>query len=615
MRAMTSMIAHRGPDDEGQRCFGPPGPRNGQGGGGTDDPGAWTAVLGHRRLSIIDLSAAGHQPMGDATGRYWIVYNGEVYNYIELRDELMSRGCSFRSSTDSEVVLQAFIHWGPGCLRRFNGMWAFAIYDAADGRLFCARDRFGIKPFNYACDLGCFAFGSEVKQLLALPWVGSQANHARLADFFLWGLENHTEETFFARVRALPASHYLELTRDDLANGHVEPRRYWAPSPVGDLGEARSFEAFRDLLSDSVRLRLRSDVPLGVTLSGGLDSSSVACLVGRLRQTGDGAAPFNAFNVEFGGAGYSERGFAEAAAGKAGAKIIVLRPNPADLARDWERFVWHMEQPFGALSYLSNFQIYRLIRENGIPVVLSGQGGDELLLGYERYRTYDAIFNFKAMRPLTALSEVVAARRHANMPLGVQLRYGLYFSLPYLRAIRRRRLVRPILNREFFLEYAGATKHLRCSMSVKDRDVLQEREMFHYQLPHLLHHEDRMSMAHSIEARLPFLDYRLLDLVLGQPTSLLFRDGWSKYLLRQAMDGILPVEIQRRPDKMGYDTPTGRLIRQNRERFLPLLARHRGDRVLDVPSLERLSQADGFDERLLCSAVSYLSWKEAFRVS
>ena len=616
LRAMMDLAIHRGPDDEGVALFGM-GRTLCQSGvpALAKDSGGWMAGLGHRRLSIIDLSSAGHQPMSDPSGRYWIVYNGEVYNFVELREELQKAGKVFQSRTDSEVVLQAFIEWGPKCLARFNGMWALAIYDRHERTLFCARDRYGVKPFYYACEKGRFAFASEIKQLLVVPWVGAKTNRARLADFFLWGLETHADETFFDRVQSLPGSHYLELTPEDLERGHFEPRRYWEPSPVESMDEKQAIESFRDLLSDSVRLRLRSDVSVGVTLSGGLDSSSVVCLAGEHKRLGQDESPLDAFNVEFEGAGYSERGFAEAAAHKAGARIIVLRPGQNDLARDWARFVWHMEEPFGSLSFFSNFQIYRLIREHGISVVLSGQGGDELLLGYERYRTYNMIFEFKARHPLAALKEISAARRHANMPLSMQAGHWLYFSLPFLRAIRRRRLVRSMLTREFFAEFSNETEHLRRSMIHPDRHTLQTSELFHYQLPHLLRHDDRVSMAHSVETRLPFLDYRLLDLVMGQATNLLFRDGWSKYILRQSMNGILPAEIQNRTDKMGYETPTGRLIRQNREIFLSLLARHRGDPVLDIPSIERRFESEGLNERLLCGAMSYLSWKETFAVS
>jgi len=615
LQKMTDLVAHRGPDDEGMVLFNTEGTGNVVTNKHVEASGPWIAGLGHRRLSIIDLSQAGHQPMRDASGRYWIVYNGEVYNYVEVREELQNLGRVFQSRTDSEVLLQAFIEWGPDCLSRFNGMWALTIYDCYTGTLFCARDRYGIKPFYYAFEKGRFAFASEIKQLLALPWVSRETNRDRLADFFLWGLETHTDETFFVSVRSLPGSHYVILSREDIVHGHFEPQCYWSPSKEGYLVDKQAINAFRDLLSDSVRLRLRSDVPVGVTLSGGLDSSSVICLAGEQRRKSGNVSQLDGFNVEFEGAGYTERHFAEAAANKAGARIIVLRPRSADLSRDWNRFVWHIEEPFSGLTYFSNFQIYRLIREHDIPVVLSGQGGDELLLGYERYRTYDALFKLKTMQPIEAFKEIIAARIHANMSFGMQFSYALYFYIPLLREVRRRYLVHPILKRDFYQEYKGQSGQLYASMIHRDRESLQQSEMFHYQLPHLLRHEDRLSMAHSVETRLPFLDYRLLELVLGQPTNLLFRDGWSKYILRQAMEGILPKEVQKRTDKMGFDTPTGGLIRSNREMFMPLLARHRNDKILDISSIERLFEFEKLDHRILCSALSYLSWKETFSVS
>lgn len=613
---MCQLAAHRGPDDEGLALFGAGGAlwRSGDG-NPAGCPGGWMVGLGHRRLSIIDLSPAGHQPMADASGRYWLVFNGEVYNYIELRRELEQVGKVFRSHTDSEVILQAYIAWGPACLRRFNGMWALAIYDRETGKIFCARDRYGVKPFHYACEAGRFAFASEIKQLLALPWLKAAANHARIADFFLWSLKTHTDETPFLGIRSLPESHYLEMTPDDLAAGRCEAKSYWSPSPGEAMEERDAVAAFRDLLSDSVRLRLRSDVPVGVTLSGGLDSSSIVCLAGEHRRANQDGSPFDAFNVDFELPGYSERQFAEAAAGKAGARMVVLRPGQADLARDWEKFVWHMEEPFEALSDFSNFQIYRLIREHGIPVVLCGQGGDEVLLGYDRYRTYDALFKLRSGHPWAALGGMMSTRRHASISLATQAAAGLYYSMPVLRAFRRRRLVQPFLNPGFFREFSGRTEHLLASTRHRNRQDLQMNELFHYQLPEQLRPEDRVSMAHSVETRLPFLDYRLLDLVLGQPMDMLIRGGWSKYILRQAMQGILPEEVRCRTAKMGYDTPTASLIRQNRKLFLPLLARHREDPVLDVPAIERSFDSPALDERLLCSAMSYLGWREAFSVA
>lgn len=606
---MSRLATHRGPDDEGAVLFAADGtPCTAD---ATDASVPSVAGLAHRRLAILDRSESGHQPMADSTGRYWIVHNGEVYNYREVRSELQALGCSFRSQSDTEVILQAYVHWGPACLGRFNGMWAFAIYDRAERRLFCARDRFGVKPFQYVALPRRFAFASEAKQLLELDWVPRRASLTLLADLFLWGLENHTDESFFEHVARLPASHYAVVDERALAAGRIEPVRYWEPQPEPVDNEHDAIERFRSLLHDAVRLRLRSDVPVGVTLSGGLDSSSAACVAGRVRAEGPGE-PLTAFHVEYEGAGYSERAFAARAAQASGASLVVLQPGALDLARGWEAFVWHMEQPVAGLSYYSNFQILRLIRDHGVPVVLSGQGGDELLLGYERYRTYELLFALRQGRLGRVFREIRHSRRHGSMPLVKQALYGLYFSLPCLRARRRRALVRPFLRRGFFEEFSRHETHLRREAVHANLRSLQESEFFHYQLPHLLHHDDRMSMAHAVETRLPFLDYRLLELVLGIPSALLLRNGWSKYLLRVALDGVLPDEVRWRNDKMGYETPTGRLIRANREMSLDLLARHSRDEVVDTAALAGRFDDERVDERLLCAALTYLCWKEKF---
>jgi asparagine synthase (glutamine-hydrolysing) len=271
-----------------------------------------------------------------------------------------------------------------------------------------------------------------------------------------------------------------------------------------------------------------------------------------------------------------------------------------------------MEAPSDGLSYFANYQIYRLIRERGVPVVLSGQGGDELLLGYERYRTYYLLFQLRARQYGRLLPEVFLARRHASMGLWKQFAYFAYFSWPKLRAARRRRVVQRYLRKDFFRQHSGRIEHLVRSMGPVDRLQMQQDEFFAYQLPHLLYFEDRASMAHSIESRLPFLDFRLLEFVLGQPLDLLLRHGWSKYLLRRAMHGMLPEVVENRTDKMGYDTPTGRLIRESRDTFLPLLRRHAGDPILDTEAVARDFDSPRIDEDFLCGALSYLSWREVF---
>ncbi|HAR97350.1 MAG TPA: asparagine synthase (glutamine-hydrolyzing) [Syntrophus sp. (in: bacteria)] len=604
LKTMNERAAHRGPDDAGWwACVGGvPHPEP------EALPGLAEAGLAHRRLAIIDLSPAGHQPMGSRDGRRWIVFNGEIYNHIELRADLEARGRTFRSRTDTEVVLEALDAWGLDCLGRFNGMWAFAVYDCREGSLLLARDRFGVKPLHYRGGPGRLAFASEIKQLLALPGPAPTLNMERAADFFLYGFSQHTPETFFEGILALPPGHLMTVSRSDLETGRFAPAPFWTPQPAPPLPAPEAVGAFGNLLSDAVRLRLRSDVPVGITLSGGLDSSCVAGFASRILEK---ERP-RAFTVVFDDAGYSERPWVEAVLAHTGMEGTWIRPGASEMGTEWNDFVWHMEEPFRSLSHYSNWRVFRKIREYGVPVVLSGQGGDELLLGYERYRTPALNFELRRGRVPAVAREVLKARRNASMGLLRQAAYWIYFSFPGLRAARRRRMVRPYLRKEFYREYAPRHETLKTAMTWRNRRELQEKEFLRFQLQNLLHHEDRVSMASSIETRLPYLDYRLFEFILGQDLGLLLHDGWSKYILRRAAEGVIPDAVRWRRDKMGYDTPTGRLLSENRAAFLDLFRRHADDPILNSPRLARDFAAGRVDELILCSAVSYLSWRERF---
>ena len=615
LTAMRDVVANRGPDDAGAVLFHgaevaahPPGP-------GRPD---WTegaqVGLGHRRLSIIDLSHAGHQPMADETGRYWIVLNGEIYNYLELREELIGRGCRFRSNSDTEVVLAAYAQWGEECLNRMNGMWAFAIYDRERETLFCARDRFGVKPFYYQARPGQFRFASEVKQFVRGGEPKPSLDPAVLADFLFWGFQDHREGTFIKGIRSLPGGHFLMLIREDIELGRAEPKRYWHPAPEEALGFEEAAERFRELLTDSVRLRLRSDVPVGITLSGGLDSSSITCLSAGLSR-GEGSAPLKAYSATFPDPKYSEEAFARAVVERAGVERVVIEPGGPQLSKDWESFVWAMDEPFMTLSFYANWKVYQRVREQGVPVILNGQGGDELLLGYERYRVPFFIHLAKRWSFGTLLSEIAQGRAHANMSLAMQLAYTAYFSSHRLRTARRLRLLKPYLTREFFEYGRRRREHVVRGPIVRPWPDVLIQEFEHYQLQHLLHHEDRVSMHYSIEARNPFLDYRLFNFVIGQDMRVLLRNGWSKAVLREAMKGVLPESVRLRSDKMGFDTPTGRLIRENAVFFSDLLSRHAGDPYVNAAALRRDLGRESTNETVLCSALSYLGWREAFGVT
>jgi asparagine synthase (glutamine-hydrolysing) len=550
--------------------------------------------------------------MTDGNG-LWIVYNGEIYNYLELRDELAGGGHRFRSNSDTEVILAAYRAWGPECLQRFNGMWAFAIYEPARRRLFLARDRFGVKPFYYRIRPGRLEFASELKQYAVLGDAPRTVNRKLLADLLFWKYETHTDESFFEDVRALPAGHFVLVDRTGIESGRLEPCRFWIPRPGAPLPPAEAASEFHRLFLDAVSLRLRADVPVGVTLSGGLDSSSITCLAALLRAA-SGAPPLRVFTAVFEGKGFSEEEYAAEVAAAARAEHTLIRPEHGVLASDWDRFIRTMDEPFSSLSYYANWKVYQKIREAGLKVILNGQGGDELLLGYDRYRVFLLHLLLRKLQVGRAIHEAEAAWRHAAIPVWRLLAYYGYFLLPRVRAARGLRRVKPYLKSDFFEFGKSRREHLVREATFPSRKALQEQEFASCTLPHLLHHEDRVSMGHSVEARLPFLDYRLFEFMLGQTDDLLVKNGWSKVILRESMAGILPERVRTRRLKMGFDTPTLRLLLANQDRFEGLLDRHGDDPLVDSQALRTAMRAGRADEHVLCASLTYLSWKEVFGI-
>jgi asparagine synthase (glutamine-hydrolysing) len=613
----TRAAAHRGPDDEGFALLGPRSFR--AWGGAVTEEGDGTreglhVALGHRRLSILDLSPAGHQPFSTADKRFWIVLNGEIYNYLELRAELERAGETFRSRTDTEVVLAAWKTWGESSLDRFNGMWSFAIFDRERESLFCARDRFGVKPFCYTLAPGKFAFASETKQILGEAGARPALHAPSLADFLCWGYQDHAPETFLDGIARLPGGHFLHLTGEDVRRGAAGPVRYWQPRPAPRMGADEAAGRFAEILRDSVRLRLRSDVPVSVTLSGGLDSSSVTCLASAFPATPEGG-PLRAFTVVYPDPRLSEETFARAVTARCGIELVPVRPESPELPSDWDRFVRAMDEPVDSLSYYSNWKVYESIQRQGVSVLLNGQGGDELLLGYERYRVPFFLHLARRGRLCALVSEALKGRRNASLGLLQQFAYALYFLSPGLRAARRLRLLRPYVRDDFYRlgrERAGTLAEASIALPWPEFLV---NEFERFQLPHLLHHEDGVSMHFAVEARNPFLDYRLFELVLGQDIRLLLHDGWSKALLREAMRGTLPETVRLRRDKMGFETPTRRLLCENFPLFSDLLDRNGNDRALDTAAIKRDFLSGRIHESVLCGSVSYLSWREAFGVA
>lgn len=541
--AMTARLAHRGPDGDGlwQSADG-------------------RAVIGHRRLKVIDLTDAADQPMADAAGRAVLTYNGEIYNYRELRERLRAEGAEFRSSGDTEVLLQAYLRWGEGALSELNGMFAFAILDTERRQLFCARDRFGEKPLYFADGDGFFAFASEIKALLALDGVGDTCDPTRALGFLANGRRglDDARATPFSGIRQLLPGEAMAVDLDSLA---VAISRYWTPKPdpaTALMNESDAVDRFRALLSDAVALRLRSDVPLGSCLSGGLDSSAIVCLV---RRHLGADVPYHVFSGRFPGHAADEGRWADIVATATAATVHVSRPTAEDLVSRLDAFAWANELPVGSASQYAQWCVFESAKEADVTVLLDGQGGDEVLGGYEQYfRSYlDAV---------RAEGEHVRADEEE---IAIRERYPM--ALPSTAERLKRALPRGF--RRSLARLAGKGSDFGFGLSSDMRHAVQNvptipnhtgagfhplsralaEDALEAHLPALLRYGDRNSMAHSREVRLPFCDHRIAEFAFSLPPRHLMGEAETKRMLRRAIAGIVPEAVRTRWNKQGFLPP------------------------------------------------------------
>lgn len=603
---MTNRIKHRGPDDEGYLFAGnnevswaygddtpeeviksdyPYSPKIHVNNVNFEDN--YKIAFGHRRLSIIDLSPAGHQPMSYADGKLWIIFNGEIYNYIELREELEKKGYLFKTKTDTEVILASYAEWGENCLNKFNGMWAFVILDLNKNIIFGARDRFGVKPLYYFKDDKYFSFASEIKALATLPFYNRGINGRAVFDYFVTGIEEYDNESFFKDIHELKPSHCFIF---NLNNGNFKIFKYY------ELYFFDDFEAYdskkvlnysietRKLIFNSIKIRLRSDVPVGTCLSGGLDSSTVACVIkGILRETslnqiGDRQKVFTA---SYPGKKIDESNWAKVVVDSTNSEWFLTFPKPDELIEDLEELVYFQDIPFGSTSIYAQYRVMRLAKENNVKVLLDGQGGDELFCGYNvYYKVYLAellmqrqfqIFlrEFKEIKnngvnPLKGILKNIIA---PILPLSIKKLF-MWIKFPLLDYLDNS-FLNSNINRVFIEETSN-----------KLNEFLH-KHITYLNLKSLLRYEDRNSMRFSIEARTPFADdVELIEYVFKIPSSYKIHDGWTKYLLRISMDGIIPPQIQWRRDKIGFATPEKEWLIKNKEFFREAL-RGRLDGFLD----------------------------------
>ena len=594
---MNDMIRHRGPDDEGFLLKGNFDATPLVLGGRDTQADAYQASvvyapigqldqfsdklvklsMGHRRLSIVDLSPLGHQPMSTVDGRYWIVYNGEVYNYLELRVELERIGCSFFSHSDTEVILQAYRVWGKGCLSRFNGMFAFLIYDSVKNILFCARDRFGVKPFYYRITEVGIGFASEIKQFTVLPDWSARMNGQRVYDFLNWGITDHTDETLFKGVFQLRGGQAFELCLDDFsstsnkfATGARLPVFTWYElKPRTFRGtEADAAEQFRAKLIDSVKLHLRADVPVGSCLSGGLDSSSIVCIANRLLHDQNAHLLQRTFSACTDVAKVDERKWIDIVVNATGVKAHYVYPALSGLFSDVADITWHQDEPFGSTSIYAQWNVFRLAAENKVKVMLDGQGADEQLAGYHGYFGPHLATLFKSLRWMTLLKEAKAMRRLHGYSYTTAAAYLASASLPEPIKNALRRATGRVEQSPGWLNMDALgceAQNPLLPIGAAGADTVQALSMAQLtasNLQMLLHWEDRDSMGHSIESRVPFLDYHLVEFVLGLPDEYKLSGGVTKRVLRDGMSGILPDAIRDRMDKIGFATPEETWLRE-----------------------------------------------------
>jgi asparagine synthase (glutamine-hydrolysing) len=568
-RAVTR-IRHRGPDDEGYMLFDAASGSTVAARGRDTDPSLdlpavaasgsarWSLGLGHRRLSIIDLSSAGHQPMASPDGRQWITYNGEIYNYRELRTELQGLGVKFRSASDTEVLLAAYRQWGNGMLQRLVGMYAFAIVDLSARVLFAARDPFGIKPFYFARTRDGLAFASEIKALLAFDGISRDADPAELFRFVRFGILDGADRTLFRQVEQLPAGHCIVV---DLSKPtEFVHTRHWAVPAVGaraGMTLDTAAEEVRRLLMTSVGLHLRSDVPVGTCLSGGLDSTIIAYA---MRQTLGPAGDLHTFTYHADDAKVSEAPFASLAASAVGAVAHTVTPTPQDIVDDLDDIVLCQDQPISGTSVYAQYCVFRLAHEAGVKVLLDGQGSDEFFGGYNtavsaQLASFMARGRFGAALQLGWAGTYVNDDARRRIVLAALGRFLPAAVAPLAMAAAGERVF-PGWVREPWFRDRGVTAAPR--VQGRGRNALHDELVHSVQtlsLPQLLRFEDRNSMRFSIESRVPFCVPAIAEFALSLPGEMLVTsDGETKSVLRRAFAGRIPAPIIERP-KVGFSTP------------------------------------------------------------
>lgn len=527
LRSMNDLIYHRGPDAEGFYIHNNLG-------------------FGHRRLSILDLSEQGNQPMDYS--HCTITYNGEIYNYIEIKNTLVSKGYSFRSDSDTEVILAAYTEWGVKCVQYFNGMWAFAIHDKKKDIVFLSRDRFGIKPLYFMEHAGTFYFGSEIKQLLYfIP--NPKVNRQILFDYLYLSYHHHTNNTFFKGIQSLPHSHNVIYSIKDNSYSIDKYYNLKINPEYSKLSLENALQKHKELMSQSIRLRLRSDVKVGTCLSGGMDSSFIAASAAPIykQKAKDNFTAITAKSIE---KKTDESQYAKEIVDRYNLDWGTTKPSKKDFLESVDEVIKLQEEPFGSPSIIMQYFVMKKAKEKGCIVMLDGQGGDETLLGYDRY--YATYVN-QQKGLINKIKSSIEVSKNSKLSLKDVVLFNLYFNNKTIRKIRQIRRNKFI--KKPYKKYFNNDLLSRITKKNSNIEELQHSEITKTQLQKLLKYEDRNSMYNSIEARVPFIDHNIVEFAISIPFEYKMFEGWTKYILRRNGTEILPNTITWRKNKFGFESP------------------------------------------------------------
>lgn len=560
-------------------------------------------AFAHRRLSILDLSEYGHQPMSSHEGRYWIVYNGEVYNYIELREELMQLGHRFISGSDTEVILSAYAQWGANCVSRFNGMWAFCIYDTQQNALFASRDRFGVKPFYYCNTPASFSFASEQKAFIQADILPARANRKAVHNYLINSLIESEAENFFEGIKELWPGHNLSY---DLKNGELKTWSWFhlrdhISSDNDHLSDAALIEKVAATFEKAVHLRLRSDVEVGTCLSGGLDSSALAVTIAAI--TG---RPLHCFTSVFRQETFNEEHWADAVAKKIGARHEKTEPVLEDFLREADNLIYSQDVPIWSTSTYAQYKVMELASQHSVKVVLDGQGADELFGGYHHHLL--AYWNnlLTSGRWLSAWKEISAGSKSVGNPFLFYVKERLKQNVHFNRST---------FSDVFAPSFLAGGQVQNPNVFFRDVNEQLLDDIYHTRLKSFLKCEDRCGMWHSVESRTPFSDdIDLIHLLFSIHGNRKIRNGVSKYLLREAVKDRLPAEIYTRYDKTGFETPMDKWIAQMRPLMLSTIREATFD-FLKPGAVERLRPSSSFQNKLLFKLFVLAKWKTLFGAS